>query len=63
VYRYDKIDFGRLMDVEDGKAVEAQSQFPRDSSEFRRSRMAFEAVTSRVGGGKGHGDICIKQVF
>jgi hypothetical protein len=41
------------MDVEDGDAVEAQSQFPRDSTEFRRSRIAFEAVTSWVDGREG----------
>jgi len=41
------------MDVEDDDAVEAQSHFPCDSTESRRSSITFDGVTSRLGGREG----------
>src|SRR5271154_5236116 len=43
----------RLMGVEDGEADGAQSHFPRDSPESRRTSIAFNAVASRPGGREG----------
>jgi cytoskeletal protein CcmA (bactofilin family) len=43
----------RLIDGEDGDADEAQSHFPRDSTEPPVGSIAFNAVTSRLGGREG----------